>query len=161
MAKEHICSVTVTWTGNRGSGTSAYGAYSRDHVIEAIDKRPIEGSSDPAFRGDSSRYSPEDLLVAAISACHMLWYLHLCADAGIIVVAYADSAVGVLEMAPDGSGRIAGVTLRPEVMVQAGADLDRARRLHETATHKCFVANSVAFPIAFEPTIQVEAIVSL
>jgi organic hydroperoxide reductase OsmC/OhrA len=161
VAKEHVYTIAVRWTGNHGSGTSAYRAYSRDHVIEAIDKPPIEGSSDPAFRGDVSRYSPEDLLVASISACHMLWYLHLCAGAGIIVIAYADQAVGVMEEDAEGSGRMTGVTLRPEVMVEAGADLARAASLHHEASRKCFIANSVSFPIAHEPTITVEPVVTL
>lgn len=161
MAREHIYTIAVRWTGNQGSGTSAYNAYSRDHVIETIDKHPIEGSSDPAFRGDLSRYSPEDLLVASVSACHMLWYLHLCADARIIVIAYADQAVGTMEEDAEGSGRMTGVTLRPEVMVEAGADLARAASLHHEASRKCFIANSVSFPIAHEPTITVGPVVSL
>ena len=161
MAKEHVYSIAVRWTGNQGNGTSAYGAYSRDHVIEAIDKQPIEGSSDPAFRGDVSRYSPEDLLVASVSACHMLWYLHLCAGAGIIVVAYTDHAVGTMEEDAGGSGRMTGVTLRPEVMVEAGADLARTASLHHEASRKCFIANSVSFPIAHEPAITVGPVVSL
>ena len=161
MAKEHVYNITVRWTGNRGSGTSAYSAYSRDHVIEAIDKRPLEGSSDPAFRGDASRYSPEDLLVASVSACHMLWYLHLCGEVGVIVIAYTDHADGTMKEASDGGGRMTCVTLRPEVMVEAGADLVRARSLHDEAARKCFIANSVSFPIVIEPTIKVEPVVSL
>ena len=161
MAREHIYTIAVQWTGNQGSGTSAYNAYSRDHVIEAIDKHPIEGSSDPAFRGDLSRYSPEDLLVASVSACHMLWYLHLCADAGIIVTAYTDQAVGTMEEDCGGSGRMTRVTLRPEVKVEAGADLAGVRDLHDLASRKCFIANSVSFPIVLEPTIEVGPVVSL
>ena len=161
MAKEHVYNITVRWTGNRGSGTSAYNAYSRDHIIEASDKPPIGGSSDPAFRGDFSRYSPEDLLVASLSACHMLWYLHLCAEAGITVISYADDAVGIMEEVADGSGRFALVTLRPEVMVEAGADVVRAKTLHLEAARKCFIANSVNFPVVHEPTLEVGPVVSL
>jgi organic hydroperoxide reductase OsmC/OhrA len=161
VAREHVYSMTVRWTGNRGSGTSAYHAYSRAHVIEGADKPPIEGSSDPAFRGDFSRYCPEDLLVASVSACHMLWYLHLSAEAGIIVIDYVDPAVGAMEQDSDGSGRMTRVTLRPEVMVEAGADLARARSLHDEAARKCFIANSVSFPIVLEPNIKVEPVVSL
>ncbi len=161
MAREHVYNITVRWTGNQGSGTSAYSAYSREHVIEAIDKRPIEGSSDPAFRGDTSRYSPEDLLVASVSACHMLWYLHLCVDAGIIVIAYSDAAIGTMEVGSGGAGRFTRVTLRPEVIVEAGADPARAENLHELASSKCFIANSVSFPVLIEPVIKVEPIVTL
>jgi organic hydroperoxide reductase OsmC/OhrA len=161
VAKEHVYAIAVRWTGNQGSGTSAHRAYSREHVIEAIEKHSIEGSSDPAFLGDPSRYSPEDLLVASVSACHMLWYLHLCAGAGIIVVAYTDHAVGTMEEDAGGSGRITGVTLRPEVMVEAGADLARARSLHDEASRMCFIANSVSFPIVLDPDIKVEPVVTL
>ena len=161
MAKKHVYNVAVQWTGNQGSGTSAYNAYSRDHIIEASDKPPIEGSSDPAFRGDFSRYNPEDLLVASLSACHMLWYLHLCAEAGIIVISYADDAVGIMEEVADGSGRFALVTLRPKVMVEAGADLGRAEALHHEAARKCFIANSINFPVALEPILDVGPVVSL
>jgi organic hydroperoxide reductase OsmC/OhrA len=161
VAKEHVYNIAVRWTGNQGSGTSAYAAYSRDHIIEASDKTPIEGSSDPAFRGNVSRYSPEDLLVASLSACHMLWYLHLCAEAGIIVISYADDAVGIMEEVEDGSGRFVLVTLRPKVMVEAGADLDRAKILHHEAARKCFIANSVNFPVALEPGLEVGPVVSL
>lgn len=161
MAREHVYNITVRWTGNRGTGTSAYSAYSRDHVIEGIDKQPLEGSSDPAFRGDSSRYSPEDLLVAAVSACHMLWYLHLCVDAGLTVVSYSDQAVGTMEVGPGGVGRFTQVTLRPEIMMEAGAVIERAKSLHEAASKKCFIANSVNFPVVLEPVIKVEPIVSL
>ena len=161
MAKEHVYNITVRWTGNRSSGTSAYNAYSRDHIIEANDKPPIEGSSDPAFRGDFSRYNPEDLLVASLSACHMLWYLHLCAEASITVISYADEAVGVMEEVEGGSGRFTLVTLRPKVMVEAGANVDGAETLHHEAARKCFIANSVNFPVALEPTFEVAPVVSL
>ena len=161
MAREHVYNITVQWTGNQGSGTSAYNAYSRDHIIEASDKPPIEGSSDPAFRGNFSRYNPEDLLVASLSACHMLWYLHLCAEAGIIVISYVDEAEGVMEEVKGGSGRFVRVTLRPKVMVEAGADLGRAESLHHEASRKCFIANSVNFPVAHEPALEVGPVVSL
>jgi organic hydroperoxide reductase OsmC/OhrA len=161
VAKEHVYRITVQWTGNQGSGTSAFHAYSRDHIIEASDKPPIEGSSDPAFRGDITRYNPEDLLVASLSACHMLWYLHLCAQANIIVISYADDAVGIMEEDAHGSGRFVLVTLRPKVMVEAGADLVRAETLHHKAARKCFIANSVNFPVVHEPTLEIGPIVSL
>lgn len=155
--REHRYVLTVTWEGNRGSGTSGYRAYGREHRIEAAGKIPIEGSSDPAFRGDPARWSPEELLVAALAACHKLWYLHLCADAGIVVTAYVDRAEGVMEEEADGAGRFRRVILRPRVTVKAGADLERARRLHEAAHAKCFIARSVNFPIGHAPEIVVEA----
>ncbi|OZI67071.1 OsmC family protein [Bordetella genomosp. 11] len=151
---EHKYHVEVRWTGNRGSGTSGYGAYGRDHVIRADGKPDIPGSSDPAFRGDAARWNPEDLLVASASACHKLWYLHLCADAGIVVVDYADAAEGTMKES-DGTGRFTGIVLRPRVAIRQGCDPAEAQRLHHVAHAKCYIANSVDFPIACEPTIVV------
>lgn len=148
----HRYEVSVTWTGNLGRGTSGYRDYSRDYAISAETKPIILGSSDPTYRGDRSRWNPEELLVASLSACHKLWFLHLAAEAGIIVTAYSDRAEGMMETSSDGSGRFTKVVLRPTVTVAAG-DSDRARSLHEAAHEKCFIANSVNFPIECEPQI--------
>ena len=156
MDKTHSYRLTVRWTGNRGSDTSGYRHYGRDHVIGVDGKPEIGGSSDPAFCGDPSRYSPEDLLVASVSACHMLWYLHLCADAGVVVVAYVDEAEGTMTETPDGSGRFSDIVLRPRVTVACGSDTALAVSLHGKAHRMCFIANSVAFPIACEPTVAIE-----
>src|SRR5436190_13414440 len=94
MNKEHHFSVTVTWTGNKGPGTSSYNAYDRSNSVTVAGKPELLCSSDAAFNGDRSKYSPEDLLIASISECHMLWYLHLCAEAGVIVTAYSDTVKG-------------------------------------------------------------------
>jgi organic hydroperoxide reductase OsmC/OhrA len=153
--REHRYSTTINWTGNLGSGTSGYRAYSRDYEIIAAGKPHIGGSSDPAFRGDSSRWNPEELLVASLAACHKLWYLHLAAEAGVVVTAYCDEAEGVMEEQIDGSGRFTNVVLRPTVTVAAGADTERANALHHTAHTKCFIANSVSFNVACEPTVIV------
>jgi len=154
-AREHLYSTTVEWTGNLGSGTSDYRAFSRDHEIAAAHKPSIPGSSDPTFRGDRARWNPEDLLLASLSTCHMLWYLHLAAAAGLTVTAYSDHAEGSMAEQPDGSGRFTRVVLRPAVTVSAGADTQRAAALHHTAHEKCFIANSVNFPVACEPKIVV------
>jgi organic hydroperoxide reductase OsmC/OhrA len=154
MAKTHRYSVTIAWTGNTGTGTSSYRGYERRYEISAgTRKPPIPGSSDPAFRGDPERWNPEELLVASISACHKLWYLHLCAEAGIIVTAYTDHAEGLMEETPDGSGFFTRVILRPQVTVTAGSDIAKARELHAAAHAKCFIANSVNFPVEHEPDI--------
>src|SRR5215510_142107 len=154
--KTHHYALTVTWTGNTGTGTSGYREYERRHEISAsAQKPPIPGSSDPAFRGDPTRWNPEELLVAALSACHKLWYLHLCAEAGVIVTAYFDHADGVMEETADGSGRFLSVTLRPRVKIASGSDLAKARALHDTAHQKCFIANSVNFPVHHEAEINV------
>ena len=154
--KTHIYQTSVEWTGNTGSGTSDYRGYSRAHRIAAKGKPSIPGSSDPAFRGDPARYNPEELLVASLSACHMLWYLHLCADSRVVVTRYLDRATGTMIETADGGGRFTEVVLKPEVTVKAGADLEMARRLHERAHHLCFIANSVNFPVQCEGTINVE-----
>jgi len=148
----HHYQVSVAWTGNQGSGTSGYRAYRRDHVISVAGKPPIPGSSDPAFLGDAARWNPEELLVASASACHKLWYLHLCADAGVVVTAYEDQAEGTMDdSAPQ--GHFTEIVLRPRVTLAAGADRALAERLHHTAHEKCYIANSVKFPIRCEPVI--------
>jgi organic hydroperoxide reductase OsmC/OhrA len=148
--------VRVIWTGNQGTGTRDYRSYSRAHEIRVPGRPVIQGSADPAFRGDESAHSPEDLLVAALSACHMLWYLHLCADAGIVVQAYDDGATGRMAVSGDGGGRFEEVTLHPVVTVAPGADLEEALRLHTDAHRHCFIANSVNFPVRLDPRTEVE-----
>jgi len=154
MARTHRYSVTVEWTGNTGTGTSGYRSYERRHEISAGPGKPaIPGSSDPAFRGDPARWNPEELFVASLSACHKLWYLHLCADAGIVVLKYVDRAEGVMEEAADGSGHFTEVVLHPQVTVAAGTDLEKALDLHDTAHRKCFIARSVNFLVRHSPEI--------
>ncbi|MBL8837521.1 MAG: OsmC family protein [Alphaproteobacteria bacterium] len=151
MAREHHYETTVTWTGNLGTGTSSYRAYSRAHEI-AVEGRPvIPGSSDPAFRGDATRHNPEDMLVASLSACHMLWYLHLCAAAGVVVTRYVDRAEGVMAEEADGAGQFVRVVLRPEIALAPAADETRATALHHEAHAKCFIARSVNFPVECRP----------
>lgn len=148
--REHHYTVTTRWTGDRGTGTSAYRAYDRTHEITSGAKPPIPGSSDPAFLGDASRWNPEELLVSAASTCHMLWYLHLCSANGIVVTDYTDNAEGT--MADNGkTGLFTRVVLRPNVGLAEGSDATRARALHHEAHASCYIANSVNFPIDCEP----------
>jgi organic hydroperoxide reductase OsmC/OhrA len=149
--KQHQYRVTVTWTGNRGQGTRSYTTYSRDHVIEAPGKPAIPGSSDPAFRGDPARWNPEELLLASLSTCHKLWYLHLCAVAGLSVMTYQDAAEATMIEDATGAGRFVQAILRPAITFAPGADLVKAKALHEDAHHHCFIANSVNFPVLCEP----------
>lgn len=151
--KNHSYSLTVEWTGNDGQGTRTYKGYRRDHMIRAAGKTAIEGSSDPAFRGDASRYNPEELLVAALSSCHMLVYLHLCAVNGIVVLSYQDDASGVMEESADGSGKFVSVHLRPRLTIDAEGDLEKAIALHHDAHHGCFIAASVNFPVEIFPQV--------
>jgi organic hydroperoxide reductase OsmC/OhrA len=151
MAREHHYAVEVEWTGNRGGGTLDYRAYGRDHVVSAPGKPAIAGSSDPVFRGDATRWNPEELLVASVSQCHMLWYLHLAADSGIAVLDYRDAAEGVMVETPEGGGCFATIVLKPQVVIAAGGDRAQALALHDVAHEKCFIANSVNFPVRCEP----------
>jgi organic hydroperoxide reductase OsmC/OhrA len=153
--KRHTYSVRLDWRGNEGSGTSSYSAYSRCHEISARGKQTIAGSSDPSFRGDSAKWNPEELLVASLAACHQLWYLHLCAEAGVIVQDYSDDASGVMIEQPDGAGQFESVTLRPHAKLAPGSDEEAARRLHNDAAQKCFVVRSVSFQVHHEPSFEV------
>lgn len=154
MAKTHRYAVTVKWTGNTGAGTSGYKNYERRHEISAnAGKAVILGSSDPGFRGDATRWNPEELLVASVSACHQLWYLHLCSDAGILVIDYVDHAEGAMAETADGSGKFEQIVLRPRVTLAPGSNPEKARELHDVAHAKCFIANSVNFPVRVEAEI--------
>jgi organic hydroperoxide reductase OsmC/OhrA len=153
MLREHRYIVEMEWTGNSGTGTSGPAAYSRSHTVRAAGKlSDIPGSSDPAFRGDPSRYNPEELLVAALSACHMLWYLSLCATAGIVVESYIDRPEGIMPE-EGGEGQIALVTLHPEITISKG-DEAAAAEIHHEAHRLCYVARSVNFPVACQPVIR-------
>jgi organic hydroperoxide reductase OsmC/OhrA len=155
--KQHNYELQVEWTGNTGEGTKTYRSYSRDYTIAAAGKPQVLGSSDPSFRGDPSRYNPEDLLVASLSACHMLSYLHLCAVNHITVLDYRDAALGSMEENADGSAQFTHVTLRPTVTIAPGDDSEKAQALHAEAHHLCFIARSVNFPVDVAPTIKTNA----
>ena len=147
----HAYTVTITWTGNTGPGTKSYRSYERSHEITTLGKPTIPGSSDPAFRGDPARYNPEELLVAALSSCHMLWFLHVASVAGLVVISYQDIAEGVMTEQPNGGGAFTEVVLCPEIVFHPQTDLRQAHTLHAQAHAKCFIANSVNFPVRLEP----------
>ena len=157
-SRRHSYHVRTTWTGNTGLGTADYRAFKRDHEISAQGKlTAIPGSSDASFRGDASRYNPEELLVSALSTCHMLWILHLCADAGIVVTAYHDEAYGVMAEEADGSGCFTEVTLHPVMTIADAAKIAEAEALHDRAHELCFIANSVNFPVRCSPSVVTTA----
>lgn len=150
----HKYSVKVEWTGNKGAGTTSYHAYSRDHRCVGEGKAvPIDGSSDPHFRGDASKYNPEELFVAALSSCHMLWYLHLCSENGIVVEEYQDDAWGFMRIQPDGAGEFSAVELCPKIVISRG-DPEKAATLHQKAHAMCFLARSVKFDVRCVPQIS-------
>ena len=152
MAKEHVYRTLTIWTGAIQGATSSYDFYSREYTVNIEGKPPFVGSADPIFRGDRSLYNPEELLVIALSSCHLLSYLALCARAGIRVIAYADEAVGRMGF-QDGRIRFTQVRLHPKVVIEVGDDLEKARKLHHQAHEECFIANSVSFPVVNEPRI--------
>lgn len=151
--KHHTYQVRTNWTGNDGEGTKSYKSFRRDHTLESPGKPPIPASSDPAFRGDPSRYNPEELLVASLSSCHMLWYLHLCSANHVTVVDYQDEASGIMRENADGAGEFVSVQLKPRVKILATDDTEKARALHDEAHHFCFIARSVNFPVEILPEI--------
>jgi organic hydroperoxide reductase OsmC/OhrA len=152
MNKQHHYHLKIKWTGNKGTGTSAYRAYSRDHTIQSEHKAEIACSSDPSFLGDKTRYNPEELLVASLSSCHMLWYLHLCSEASVAVTDYVDSATGIMAETANGGGHFEEVILKPIVTVADSSMITKANELHKKANELCFIANSVNFPVHHQPT---------
>lgn len=152
---EHRYELTTTWTGNRGTGTTGYRDYARDVTIEVAGKPELLASSDKPFRGDSSRWNPEDLLVAALSECHLLSYLHACVTAGVVVTGYRDVATGVMREDGRGGGAFAEVTLHPQVTVADPSMIEAAERAHQQAREWCFIANSVNFPVRHEAVVTV------
>ncbi len=157
MGNQYNYSLTINWTGNKGSGTSAYTAYDRSHSVSVKNKPDLLCSSDAAFRGDKTKYTPEDLLVASISSCHMLWYLHLCSEAGVVVTDYVDNAKGTMVVSDDGGGRFTEVTLYPEVSITDSSMEQKANELHKQANQLCFIANSCNFPIHHKPTCKIKS----
>ena len=154
IGHQHRYRVDIEWTGNLGTGTQTYRGYERSHDVRIAGKPTLAGSSDASFRGDATKHNPEDMLVTALSTCHMLSYLHVAASAGVVVTAYADTAEGMMETDEHG-GRFVEVVLRPRIIVSAASDHDKAMALHEDAHHACFIANSVNFPVHCEPQVVV------
>jgi organic hydroperoxide reductase OsmC/OhrA len=148
--KSHSYNVNVQWTGNTGKGTESYRAYERSHEISVAGKQIINASSDPSFRGDKLKYNPEEMFVASLSSCHMLWFLHVCSEASVIVLEYSDSAVGKMEESTDGNGKFSEVVLHPRVKVKESWMIEKIDSLHEKANAFCFIANSCNFPVKHE-----------
>lgn len=157
LTGEHRYRLRSTWTGNRGSGTSGYRDYSRDVTLEVAGKPDVLASSDKPFRGDPSRWNPEDLLLASLSECHLLSYLHACVQVGVVVVGYHDEATGMMREDGAGGGAFAEVVLHPHVVVANASMIEAATAAHAQAAAKCFIANSMNFPVTHQPTVEVVA----
>lgn len=154
VERQHRNQVEVTWKATPETGTRNYRSYSRDHRVYAAGKiAEIPGSSIPMFHGDGSRYNPEELLIASLSSCHLLWVLHLCATAGIVVTEYTDSASGVMREEPGKGGRVTEVTLHPRMLITDPSRIEDARSLHARAHEFCYIASSVNFPVTIEPEV--------
>ena len=156
MKKQHNYNATIIWTGNNGLGTENYKNYERSHTIQIENKSDILGSSDPAFRGDMTKHNPEDLFISSLSSCHMLWYLHLCSEAGIIVVDYKDNVTGIMVENDVNGGQFTEVTLNPIVIVKEESMIGMANELHKKANQLCFIANSVNFSVKHNPIAKVQ-----
>ena len=154
--EHHYDDLTITWTGNRGTGTSSYRAHARDHEVVSATAGALDGSADPAFRGDPHRWNPEQLLVVSLAQCHMLWYLHLAMEAGVTVTAYQDHPTGTMTTDARGAGQFDEVVLRPRVTISAASDPEIADRVHGRVPEMCFIARSVNFPVRHRPQIVVE-----
>ena len=156
MLGEHRYVVRTEWTGDRGTGTSGYRDYDRSVAIEINGKPTLAASADRPFRGDAAKWNPEDLLVAALSECHLLSYLHACVTVGVVVTGYRDVAQGVLVQDGRGGGAFREVVLRPQVTVADPSMVEAALAAHAQAHEWCFIANSVNFPVRHEPVVTAE-----
>lgn len=150
----HDYTSQIRWTGNTGSGTETYKGYQRTWDIEVPGKPVVHCSNDPLLGGDPTLMNPEDLLLSALSACHMLWYLHLASTAGISVLSYEDTPIGKGEVMPDGSGQFTEAVLHPKIRLHAGDDVERAAAIHNEIHSYCFIARSVNFPVRYEPLFE-------
>lgn len=155
MPKQHDYTARIAWTGNRGEGTRTYRGYDRSWTIATPGKPAVHCSNDPLLGGDPGLPNPEDLLLASLSACHMLWYLHLASTAGIVVHAYEDAPVATGETSTNGAGRFVSATLKPHIVVEAGADIAEAEAIHHRIHEFCFIARSVNFPVFYAPTVTI------
>ena len=154
---EHEYTARVVWTGNLGQGTRHYRGYNRSWNIETPGKPVVHCSNDPLLGGDPALHNPEDLLINALSACHMLWYLHLASDAGVVVMQYTDNPIAIGETDKTGASRFLHASLQPVIHVTAGTDLDRADALHGEIHKTCFIARSVNFPVEIKARYRVLA----
>ena len=155
MNTKHNYKISVKWTGNQGTGTSNYKEFERSYKVQIENKGDIFGSADPEFRGDKTKHNPEELLLASVSSCHMLWYLHFCTEAKIIVMDYIDNATAILEETENGNGKFTAITLNPTISISQKSELENAKQLHKKANEFCFVSNSLNFEVTLEPIINV------
>jgi len=144
----------IQWTGNTGTGTSSYQGYLRTWDIAVPGKPIVHCSNDPHLGGDPSLMNPEDLLLSAVSACHMLWYLHFASENNVVVESYIDKPKGLGETERSGRGRFLSIELSPSITLANDADLQLAESLHERVHDYCFIARSLSCPVYCRPQIS-------
>jgi organic hydroperoxide reductase OsmC/OhrA len=152
----HEFKTKIEWTGNKGDGTTTYEGYGREYTVSSVGKQDILCSSAAGFLGDVSKFNPEDMFIASLSSCHMLWYLHLCADNGIKVLSYHDETEATLGVFLNGKGFFQHITLKPTVVIEDAEQIQKAIALHQKANKMCFLANSLHFPIKHIPTVTAQ-----
>lgn len=155
MNTQHNYNVATKWTGNQGIGTSNYKDFERSYTIQIENKADIFGSSDPEFRGDRTKHNPEELLLASVSSCHMLWYLHFCSESKIVVTDYIDNATAILDETENGNGKFSSITLNPTITITDQSMVELATELHKKANEFCFVANSLNLKVTHQPIFEV------
>jgi len=152
---EHRYTASLAWTGAAAGPTATYQSYSRAWRMKFAGKPPLDGSADPAFRGDPALHNPEELLLAALASCHMLSYLALCSLKKIEVTSYSDKPEGTMKRLANGQTGFVSVKLYPQVTIADASKLGTAIALHHDAHAECYIANSVNFPVENAPTITV------
>ncbi|REC55529.1 OsmC family peroxiredoxin [Chryseobacterium piscium] len=152
--KQHQYKSKIKWTGNTSESTQNYRSYERSYTISVDGKAEIKGSSDPAFLGNPELHNPEDLLLASVSSCHLLWYLHFCSVNKILVLEYIDFVEGTMIESENGSGKFTEIILKPKILVAEKEMIEKAIELHHKANEYCFIANSLNFEVKHQPEIN-------
>lgn len=155
MASNHIFKATLNWKPKEGENTQNPRNYTRDHEVKITDKKLLQLSAAKSFRGDTNLLNPEDLLLSAITSCHMMSYLYVCSQNQVEILSYSDNSEGILEVVGDG-GSFERVDLNPVVTIKNPKDIELAKELHTKANELCFIANSCNFPIHHKAKILVE-----
>ncbi len=144
--------VQAKWSSKNALDVSING---KTHQVFIDDKSPLTVSAAKAFKGDETKYNPEDLLLSALASCHMMSYFYVCAQNGIELIDYKDEAVGVLELKADGSGAFTSVVLNPVVTISKSEMIDKAVSLHKEAHSICFIAHPCNVLISHTVLLQV------
>lgn len=149
MVIKHSYTLELSWKGS----TDAPRNYDRSHTLKAEGKPEIAASADPSSLGDPKKWNPEEMLLGSLASCHMLWYLYLCSVSKIVVTSYRDLPTGSLEIDPEGKSRFTHAMLSPQVVITDSSRIEDAQALQQKAHEKCFIVNSVNFPVEVDTTV--------